>query len=227
MPHECSRNSPFAGQSDDFLPYSTAAYPDSSVPPGRLSMFRLLHVLAGILLCTAGSHFPLACTPTDETPGTAAVELTAGTWKDVETLVAKHRGKVVIVDVWSTSCAPCMQEFPGLVKLHQEHGKDVICVSFNVDYVGIPNKPADFYRPRVETFLKKQKATFVNLLSTQDSDAFFAARELSSIPAVYVYGRDGQLAKRFDESLLQDGEEEAFTYAADVTPFVKKLIETR
>ena len=227
MPCEFDGNTSFAGQNVTFLPYSTAWLLDPSVPSGQVSMIRLLHVLAGILLCTAGSHFPLAGATTDEKSDAVQVELTAGTWKDVETLVAKHRGKVVVVDVWSTSCAPCMQEFPGLVKLHQEHQKDVICVSFNVDYVGIPNKPADFYRPRVETFLKKQKATFVNLLSTQDSDAFFAARELSSIPAVYVYGRDGQLAKRFDESLLQDGEEEAFTYAADVTPFVKKLIETR
>lgn len=170
----------------------------------------------------------MSLSESDESGAAATtVELTAGTWKDVEALVAKHRGKVVVVDVWSTSCAPCMQEFPGLVKLHQEHARDVICISFNVDYVGIPNKPAEFYRPRVETFLKKQKAAFTNLLSTQDSDAFFAARELSSIPAVYVYGRDGQLAKRFDESLLQEGKEEAFTYAADITPFVKKLVQAK
>lgn len=202
-------------------------------------MIRLLNVFAGVLLCAAGSQAPSAtsgttiagnATPpvsTDEVTAAASVDLTAGTWKDVEALVAKHRGKVVVIDVWSTSCAPCMQEFPGLVKLHQKHGRDVVCISFNVDYAGIPNKPADFYRPRVETFLKKQQATFVNLLSTQDSDAFFAARELSSIPAVYVYGRDGQLAKRFDDSLLQEGREEAFTYAADIAPFVKKLVQAK
>jgi len=207
-------------------------------------MIRLLNVFAGVLLCTAGLQAPPATsgptsatnttagnsTPvvsTDEAPAAAAVELTAGTWKDVEPLVARHRGKVVVIDVWSTSCAPCMEEFPGLVKLHQEHGRDVVCISFNVDYAGIPNKPAEYYRPRVETFLKKQKATFVNLLSTQDSDAFFAARELSSIPAVYVYGRDGQLAKRFDDSLLQEGREEAFTYATDIAPFVRKLVQAK
>ncbi len=202
-------------------------------------MSRLLNMFAGVLLCTVGSQAPpVSPGPTtatasastaavDEAAASASVELTAGTWKDVEALVARHRGKVVVIDVWSTSCAPCMQEFPGLVKLHQEHARDVVCISFNVDYAGIPNKPADFYRPRVETFLKKQKASFVNLLSTQDSDAFFAARELSSIPAVYVYGRDGQLAKRFDDSLLQEGKEEAFTYAADIAPFVKKLVQAK
>ncbi|MEY3459047.1 MAG: hypothetical protein RL215_2204 [Planctomycetota bacterium] len=175
---------------------------------------------ASVVMFMGGS---IAAVPDEKAPA-VAVELQAGTWKDVEALIAKHRGKLVVVDVWSTSCAPCMEEFPGLVKLHREHGREVICVSFNVDYVGIPSKPAEFYRPRVETFLKKQGASFVNLLSTQESDAFFASQELSSIPAVYVFGRDGKLAKRFDESLLQDGEEEAFTYEADVLPFVKKLL---
>lgn len=153
-----------------------------------------------------------------------AVELQPGTWKDVKALVAKHKGKIVVVDVWSTSCAPCMQEFPGLVKLQQDNPERVVCVSFNVDYVGIKSKPADFYRPRVEAFLKKQQAEFVNFLCTDESDKFFAEQELSSIPAVYVFGTDGGLAKRFDESLLQEGREEAFTYAADIVPYVKQQL---
>jgi thiol-disulfide isomerase/thioredoxin len=187
-------------------------------------------ILPGLALLAVLSGAWRAHLPADEKPvaATAAasesVMLSAGTWKDIEALVAKNKGKVVVVDVWSTSCAPCMQEFPGLVNLHSTHSKDVICVSFNVDYVGIKNKPADFYRPRVETFLKKQKAVFVNILCTDESDKFFAAQELSSIPAVYVFGKDGKLAKRFDESLLQEGREEAFTYKADIDPFVKGLL---
>jgi len=158
-------------------------------------------------------------------PATAAsVELQPGTWKDITTLVAKNKGKIVVVDVWSTSCAPCMQEFPGLVRLQQAHPEKVVCISFNVDYVGIKNKPADFYRPKVEAFLKKQQAQFVNILCTEESDKFFADQELSSIPAVYVYGTDGKLAKRFDESLLQEGREEAFTYEEDIVPFVKQQL---
>lgn len=158
-------------------------------------------------------------------PATAAtVELQPGTWKDVTGLIAKHKGKIVVVDVWSTSCAPCMQEFPGLVKLQQDHPEQVVCISFNVDYVGIKNKPADSYRPKVEAFLKKQQAQFVNILCTDESDKFFAEQELSSIPAVYVFGADGKLAKRFDESLLQEGRDEAFTYEADIVPFVKQLM---
>jgi thiol-disulfide isomerase/thioredoxin len=155
----------------------------------------------------------------------AAVSLQAGTWKDVQKIVSSSSGKIVVVDVWSTSCLPCMKEFPGLVSLHREFPDDVVCISFNVDYVGIRNKPAEFYRNRVAGFLEKQQAGFSNILCTEESDAFFAAENLSSIPAVYVYGRDGKLAKRFDDTLLEDGKEEAFTYSADVTPMVRKLVK--
>lgn len=161
----------------------------------------------------------------EQKPAAAAVQLQAGTWKDVQRIVSKSSGKIVVVDVWSTSCLPCMKEFPGLVSLHREFPDDVVCISFNVDYVGIRTKPAEYYRRRVTEFLEKQQAGFSNFLCTEESDAFFAAENLSSIPAVYVYGRDGKLARRFDDTLFEDGKEEAFTYAADVTPMVRKLVK--
>ena len=153
------------------------------------------------------------------------VKLTAGTWKDVEALVAKSAGKIVVVDVWSTSCLPCMTEFPHLVEMHQKHGEKVICISFNVDYVGIKSKPVATYEKKVAEFLQKHKATCTNILSNMPSDEIFQSLELSSIPAAYVYGTDGKLLKRFDDSLLVDGKEEAFTYQDDINPFVKKLLE--
>jgi hypothetical protein len=46
--------------------------------------------------------------------------------------------------------------------------------------------------------------------------------ELASMPAVYVYGRDGKLVKRFDnESITKESEE--FTYK-DVTKLVEELL---
>ena len=152
------------------------------------------------------------------------VRLTAGTWKDVEALVAKNTGKIVVIDVWSTSCLPCMTEFPHLVEMHQKHGAKVVCISFNVDYVGIKSKPAATYAKKVEEFLQKHKATCNNILSSMPSDEVFQSLELSSIPAAYVYGTDGKLLKRFDDSLLVDGKDEAFTYKDDINPFVEKLL---
>lgn len=184
-----------------------------------------------VTMCLAGMTglSILASSYADEATGVAVTSssdmmLKDGTWKDVEGLVQHHKGKIVVVDIWSTSCLPCMTEFPHLVEMHNAHKEQIVCVSFNVDYVGIKKKPADFYRPRVEEFLKKQKADFTNYLCTAASDKVFEALELSSIPAVYVFDKQGKLAKRFDDSLLEDGEEEAFTYEKDINPFVKAML---
>ena len=155
----------------------------------------------------------------------AKIALTAGTWDNVLEQVKANKGRIVIVDLWSTSCLPCMTEFPNLVELQKTHGDKLACISFNVDYVGIKSKPAEFYRERVQAFLTKQKATFSNILCTVESDKIFEKLELSSIPAVYVFDAEGKEVKRFDDSLLDDGEEEAFTYKADINPFVKNLVD--
>ena len=154
----------------------------------------------------------------------AAVSLKEGTWKDVETLIQKSSGKLVVVDIWSSSCLPCKKEFPNLVKLNQDHPSDIVCVSFNLDFAGIRSKPPSYYRPRVEKFLKEQKAAFHNYLCTVEAFECLEELDLASMPAVYVFGRDGKLAKRFDASLLEDGEEEPFTYKDDINPFLSKLL---
>ncbi|HQX52607.1 MAG TPA: TlpA family protein disulfide reductase [Planctomycetaceae bacterium] len=153
------------------------------------------------------------------------VKLKTGTWKDVEALVAKSKGKLVVVDVWSTSCLPCMTEFPHLVELHKKYGEKIVCVSFNVDYVGIKSRPVTKYEKKVEEFLQKHNAICTNFLSSMPSGEVFQSLELSSIPAAYVYGTDGTLLKRFDDSLLVDGKEEAFTYKEDINPYIEGLLK--
>ena len=156
---------------------------------------------------------------------TVVPKLVTGTWSDVESLVAANKGRVVVVDIWSTACLPCMEEFPGLVKLQAAHPDKVTAVSFNIDYAGIRSRPPEHYRSRVEKFLATQKADFRNYLSTEDSETVLEKLKLNSIPAVYVFGPDGVLVKRFDESLLKPDREEAFTYQDDINPLVEKLVD--
>jgi len=152
------------------------------------------------------------------------VSLKIADWDETLEIIASHKGQIVVLDAWSTSCVPCMKEFPNLVKLHKKYGgKDVVCMSLACDYVGIKNKPPEFYRERVLKFLTRQGATFENLLSSVPSDELFDQKmKLSSIPAVYVYGRDGKLVKRFDNEKATT-EEDNFTYA-DVTKLVEELV---
>lgn len=153
---------------------------------------------------------------------TTDVTLDIKNWDETLALVAKHKGKVVVLDLWSTSCDPCMVEFPHLVELHKKHGDKLICMSASCDYAGIKSKPPESYRDHVLEFLTKQKATFQNVLLNVESDVLFEKIELASIPAVYVFGSDGKVAKRFDNDNAKPGED--FTYTKDIVPFVEKLL---
>ena len=67
-----------------------------------------------------------------------------GTWQEIEKFVTST-GKITVVDLWSLSCEPCLKEFPGLVRLHQEHGETITCVGVDLDYVGRKTRPPEYY----------------------------------------------------------------------------------
>ena len=184
-------------------------------------MFRFR--IAALLFSTVSFLGCESNAPTMNSPPTAAVTLDIKNWDETLALVAKHKGKIVVLDVWSTSCEPCMVEFPHLVELHKQHGSDkLVCMSASCDYAGIKSKPPESYRDRVLKFLTQQNATFQNVLLNVESDTLFEKMELASIPAVYVFGRDGKVAKRFDNDNAKPGED--FTYTKDILPYVEKLL---
>lgn len=162
-----------------------------------------------------GATSPAPAT-TDAAPA-GEVTLQVSNWAGVQQLVAAHQGKVVVVDVWSTSCPPCMAEFPQLVKLQHELGEFVACISVSADYDGIPSKPPETYREQVLAFLTKQQATFENVLC---SEYVYDVLGIGSIPAVYIYDQKGRQVKVFADPA--DGQE--FTYEKNIRPFVQSLL---
>jgi thiol-disulfide isomerase/thioredoxin len=158
-----------------------------------------------------------------EVPPQPDVTVTIKSWDETQQLVAQQRGKVVVLDLWSTWCVPCVREFPNLVKLHRAHPDEVVCMSFNLDYSGVPDEPAESFQESVQAFLSKHGATFTNVISSDPADEVFNRLDLGSIPAVMVYDRDGQLAKRFDNDDAAYGDE-GFTYDDHIIPFVGQLL---
>ncbi len=136
----------------------------------------------------------------------------------IQRLIDGHRGKVVVVDYWSTSCEPCMKEFPGLVKLHNTYGTDKIaCVSINLDYTGGKREKPEDSVPAVLEFLTEKDARFDNVVASQADSEIYKALELGSIPAVYVFDAQGKLAERFTGK--------PFTYQ-DVGQVVERLMNS-
>jgi thiol-disulfide isomerase/thioredoxin len=191
-------------------------------------------IVFGLAFCLAATfyrsfiHTPSSLLQPDaveaaDAPKDAEVTLQILDWEGVQKLLASKKGQVVVLDAWSTSCVPCVREFPNLVALQKKLGKEVACVSLSCDYAGIKSKPPEFYREKVLKFLTKQNAKFDNVLSSLPAEETYEKLGIPSIPAVFVYGRDGKLVKKFDNSEIQSDDEE-FTYA-DVTKVVEAEVK--
>ncbi len=58
--------------------------------------------------------------PPDDAAGSKAPDFELPTLDGGRASLAQFKGKVVLIDFWSTICDPCLQEMPELVKLYQE-----------------------------------------------------------------------------------------------------------
>lgn len=141
------------------------------------------------------------------------VEIQVVKLSGLQKAVADQKGKIVVVDFWATFCIPCKEEFPNLVKLHADHGpKGVVCISVSVD------DPED--KDAALKFLRKEKATFLNLLLDEAPEKYQKELNFASVPTVLVYGKDGKLVKKFNATKP----EEAFTYK-DIRKVVEELLK--
>ena len=101
-------------------------------------------------------------------------------------------------------------------------GDQIACLSLSLDYEGI-DKPEDLLPP-VRTFLEQVRAgRLVNMLASEESDSLYPKLGIDSVPAVFVYGRDGMLLQRFDEDDSTKRLGRSFTYD-DVETVVKQAL---
>ena len=128
-------------------------------------------------------------------PAKSDVKLDLKTVDEVKALIASKKGKVVVMDAWSTYCDPCMKEFPGLVALHKKYGPEKLaCISLCVNYVEGVTKVDEEVEPIME-FLTKMGATFDNVLATETDELVYKKLDFPSVPAIFIYDRDGKLVK--------------------------------
>ena len=157
---------------------------------------------------------PDAKIPTND----ASTSIEYGSWEEIQETIAES-GKITVVDFWSLACEPCLKEFPGLVRLHNEYGESVRCIGVDVDYDGRKSKPPETYEERVVAFLTSTEAEFQNYICSTPSDQVYLAAELPSIPAVMIYDAEGKIIEVFADA----GETVGFTYDKDIIPLIARL----
>lgn len=101
--------------------------------------------------------------------------------KELTTLVAQNKGKVVMINFFATWCPPCREEIPALVDLAKKYGDKVVIVGLSVDEDTGP----------LPAFLKRMK---VGYPVYRAGDEVVRAFNVRTIPHNVFYGKNGKLA---------------------------------
>jgi thiol-disulfide isomerase/thioredoxin len=133
-----------------------------------------------ILFCALSTAAPL---PGPEV-GTTAPDIKVRnlvTWEDVT--LSSQRGKVVILTFWASWCGPCKRELPILEGAQRAVGKDKLVV-FAVSYRD---------RPEALAAIKKPASNWQINVMTDPGDRAARLYSISSIPHLFMIGRDGKV----------------------------------
>ncbi len=165
-------------------------------------------------------------TTSAELPSLSRGEISAqiASWEQLQQFVASQKGKIVVVDIWSTWCLPCVREYPQLVSLQKKYPKKVVCVSFNINYDGSENNPPESNADELLDFYVKQNSKIRNFISSTPDEELYQKLKLASIPVAYLYDQNGTLVKRFDNDKKEYGDE-GFSYEKDIIPMIKQLLK--
>jgi len=104
------------------------------------------------------------------------------------------QGKVVLVDVWGSFCAPCKEKFPTVVALHGKYaGRGLAVISVSVD------TPDDAdARAAARDFLVRQKAAFRNVILSDRAEVWQAKWKIDGPPLLFLFDKSGKLAGRWE-----------------------------
>ncbi|WP_224760573.1 TlpA disulfide reductase family protein [Salinibacterium sp. ZJ450] len=112
----------------------------------------------------------------------------------------EYGGKVLVVNFWYASCAPCREEAPDLEELNQEFADDVSFLGVNLrDSAGT-----------AEAFMRKFEMTFPTVLDVDNGTmtlAFAGVTAPRATPSTIVLDQEGRVSAQimgmFDRSILR------------------------
>jgi peroxiredoxin len=111
------------------------------------------------------------------------------------------RGKLVLLDFWSTSCAPCLREMPTIQSVAKEHKDDLIVWGISLDQA-----------ERDKKWLAQHQEAFPTLT---DSDYVVSdLYKVQGIPAVVLIDRKGKIRNYWEGEVAPNDLEAALKRAA-------------
>lgn len=117
--------------------------------------------------------------------------------------VADYHGKWLVISIWATWCATCIQELPELIRFHHAHqAKDAVVLGIHYDLIG---------KTELLAFANQHRINFplfsgMNAIET-------ALGPVAGVPKTYLIAPDGTLRVIFDGPVTaQEIEEETLSH---------------
>ncbi|WP_176466166.1 TlpA family protein disulfide reductase [Aliifodinibius salipaludis] len=122
---------------------------------------------------------------------------------DIQEVISSYKGdKAVLINVWATWCAPCIEEFPHIVELQQKYEDDLHVVFVSADFPKQREKALEFLRAQNvdwPTYFKTGKdQPFIEALSDDWSGALPFTKILNNDGAVVASWEQGAGYEKFE-----------------------------
>ena len=114
----------------------------------------------------------------------------------------QYRGKVILLNVWATWCAPCREEMPSMERLYRElSGRNFEILAVSVDFRVEGGVPAAALRAFADEF----DLTFPILYSAPDDpENIQRVYQTTGVPESFLIGPDGVIYRRISGATTWD-----------------------
>jgi len=114
-----------------------------------------------------------------------------------ETTLSQFSGKIVVLNFWRTTCFPCLEEIPDLVKIYEEYrDKGVVVLG-----IAVNDNPTDVDN--------KVQVLQVEYPMARDDMATRLKYQIKSVPHTFIIDRNGIVRHHFDRKTDKKAIEEA------------------
>lgn len=101
--------------------------------------------------------------------------------------LTEQKGKVVLVDLWATWCAPCIGELPNLQTMAETFGEDDFLMLGVVLESGEPSE--------IQAFISEKEIHYPQVLGVDGTKESFGP--FLGYPTKYLIDREGRVVKRY------------------------------